>query len=222
MLEVKDTIEAVAGFRVAGVAAGIKKQDRLDFSLIVSDQPCAVGAVFTTNQVKAPPLQVDMEHLKQRQGQGIRAVATNTGYANACTGAQGIENARLTAQRVAARLGIEPNAVLIQSTGVIGPQLPMDRIEHAVDLAAESLDDDWETTARAIMTTDTHPKMASVCVTKASGERYQIAGIVKGSGMIAPNMATMLSVLVTDAALPPDMPSSRSKRRRISVTIRLW
>lgn len=201
MLEVKTTIESVAGFRVAGIAAGIKKQDKLDFSLIVSDVPCTVGAVFTTNQVKAAPLLVNMEHLEQRSNHGMRAVATNTGYANACTGELGKENARRTAEMVAHSLGCATNAVLVQSTGVIGPQLPMDRIEAAVDMAAQALDGDWETTARAIMTTDTRPKMASVCVIKADGRSYQIAGIAKGAGMIAPNMATMLSIIVTDAAL---------------------
>jgi glutamate N-acetyltransferase / amino-acid N-acetyltransferase len=193
VVDVKPTIESVKGFQVAGVHAGLKKEGALDFALIVSDTPCTAAGVFTTNHVKAAPVLVDMERLKN-PAQLIRAVAVNTKCANACTGQQGIDNALQMARWVAEAIGCDENEVLVLSTGVIGTQLPMDKIKHGVELAVDSLGaNNWEATARAIMTTDTRPKMASV---QADG--YQIAGISKGAGMIAPNMATMLGVVVTD------------------------
>jgi glutamate N-acetyltransferase/amino-acid N-acetyltransferase len=203
-LKIETRIERVAGFRVAGVACGIKKkQGALDFSLIVSDYPCAAAGVFTTNRVKAAPVLVNMDQLR-RNPTGIRAVATNSGCANACTGQEGIENAYQTARLVAELLNCAESDVLVQSTGVIGPQLPMEKIKHGAQSAVESLSDDWVAATQAMMTTDTRLKMASVKVQKAGGEVYQIAGIVKGAGMIAPNMATMLSVVVTDAVMSAD------------------
>lgn len=198
MNDVRATIEGVKGFRVAGVHAGLKTNGRLDFALIVSESPCTAAGVFTTNAVKAAPVLVDMERLKTSAGH-IRAVAVNTGCANACTGQPGIANALETAQRTAEAVGCSADAVLVMSTGVIGTQLAMDRIREGVTLSAASLGDDWEATARAIMTTDTRPKFASVTVTKPDGATYTLAGISKGAGMIAPNMATMLGVIVTDA-----------------------
>jgi glutamate N-acetyltransferase/amino-acid N-acetyltransferase len=193
MAEVQYVIDSVKGFQVAGVHAGLKKEGELDFALIVSDTPCTAAGVFTTNQVKAAPVLVDMERLKN-PAQLIRAVAVNTKCANACTGQQGIDNALQTARWVAEALGCDENEVLVLSTGVIGTQLPMDKIKHGIELAVDSLGaNNWEAAARAIMTTDTRPKMASL-----QGEGFQIAGIAKGAGMIAPNMATMLSVIVTD------------------------
>ena len=199
MAEVKPTIESVKGFQVAGVHCGLKKEGKLDFALIVSDTPCTAAGVFTTNQVKAAPVLVDMERLKNH-AHHIRAVAINTGCANACTGQQGIDNALQTARWVAEHLGCDENEVLVLSTGVIGTQLPMDKIKHGIELAVDSLGaNNWEAAARAIMTTDTRPKMAA----KYNIDGYQIAGIAKGAGMIAPNMATMLGVIVTDAQLSP-------------------
>jgi glutamate N-acetyltransferase / amino-acid N-acetyltransferase len=196
VVEVKPTIESVKGFQVAGVHAGLKKDGILDFALIVSDTPCTAAGVFTTNQVKAAPVLVDMERLKNH-AHHIRAVAVNTKCANACTGQQGIDNALQMARWVAESLGCNENEVLVLSTGVIGTQLPMDKIKHGIELAVDSLGlNNWEAAARAIMTTDTRPKLASV---QADG--YQIAGIAKGAGMIAPNMATMLGVMVTDVSL---------------------
>jgi glutamate N-acetyltransferase/amino-acid N-acetyltransferase len=133
----------------------------------------------------------------------IRAVAVNAKCANACTGEQGIQNADETARLVAEKIGCAPEQVLVLSTGVIGTQLPMDKIERGVTLAHMALGDCWEDAALGIMTTDTRPKMASVEVALESGETVQIAGVSKGSGMIAPNMATMLGVIVTDAVLSP-------------------
>jgi glutamate N-acetyltransferase / amino-acid N-acetyltransferase len=145
---------------------------------------------------------VDREHLGTRSD-SIRAVAINTVSANACTGPQGIDNAREMARLVAAQIGCEAEQVLVLSTGVIGTQLPMEQIARGAELASASLGrggDHWQGTARAIMTTDTRPKLASISVT-AGGGAYTIAGISKGAGMIAPNMATMLGIIVTDARL---------------------
>jgi glutamate N-acetyltransferase/amino-acid N-acetyltransferase len=200
--EVLGAIEGIAGFRVAGVHAGLKSKGALDFALIVSDQAAVTAAVFTTNEVKAACVLVDQETLR-RNTADIRAVVINTRCANACTGQEGINNARAMAHYTAKKLGCEANQVLVLSTGVIGTQLPMDTIRHGVDCAVPALGDDWMAAAVAIMTTDTRPKLASVRVTTNQGQTYHIAGISKGAGMIAPNMATMLGILVTDAACPP-------------------
>jgi glutamate N-acetyltransferase / amino-acid N-acetyltransferase len=197
--EVKATIESVKGFQVAGVHCGLKKEGKLDFALIVSDVPCTAAGVFTTNQVKAAPVLVDMERLKNH-AHHIRAVAVNTGCANACTGQQGIDNALQTARWVAEAIGCDENEVLVLSTGVIGTQLAMEKIKLGIELAVKGLGaNNWDAAARAIMTTDTRPKSASMQI-----DGYQIAGITKGAGMIAPNMATMLGVMVTDAAFETD------------------
>ena len=197
MSEVKTTIQPIAGFKVAGVAAGIKKKaGALDFALIVSDVPCHAAGVFTTNLVKAAPVLVDQDKLN-RSGGIVRAIAINSGCANAATGQQGMDNAYETARYVAEKIGCHEDEVLVMSTGVIGVQLPMEKIKHGVDLAVDNLGaDNWELAARAIMTTDTHPKQASIVE-----DGYSVAGIAKGAGMIAPNMATMLGFMVTDADL---------------------
>ncbi len=199
MPEISSTIDLVAGFQVAGVHAGLKKDGALDFSLVLSEVNCVTAGVFTRNKVKAAPVLLDMEKLAQNPEE-IRAVATNTVSANACTGKIGLENARSTAAMVAAELSLSAEQVLVMSTGVIGTHLPMDKIARGVELASTGLGLDWRATAAAIMTTDTRPKLGSVQVETARGS-YRIAGIVKGAGMIAPNMATMLSVIVTDAGL---------------------
>jgi glutamate N-acetyltransferase/amino-acid N-acetyltransferase len=198
MTDVIATIDGVAGFRAAGVHAGLKADSRLDFALIVSEQPCIAAGVFTTNLVKAAPVIVDQERLAQKQT-GYRAVAINTKCANACTGQQGIDNALQTARWVAERIGCAEDEVLIMSTGVIGTHLAMDKIKHGITLAADALGDGraaWQNAAEAIMTTDSVPKSAS-----AKAGDFSIAGITKGAGMIAPNMATMLGLIVTDAVM---------------------
>jgi len=199
MVKVQETIESVKGFRVAGVHAGLKKDNALDFALIRSRVDCVTAGVFTKNKVKAAPVLLNME-LLSKNPEKIRAVAINTVSANACTGWQGLDNARKTSDMVAEQLEIKSEQVLVMSTGVIGTQLPMDKITNGVELSVGNLGHDWESTATAIMTTDTRPKFASVKVMTAHGE-YTIAGVAKGAGMIAPNMATMLSVVVTDAEL---------------------
>ncbi len=203
MTEVQSSIDYVPGFRVAGVHAGLKKNGALDMALIVSDAPCIAAGVFTTNYMKAAPVLYDMEVLHNNKDH-VFAVAINTRCANACTGDHGLANAHEMARLTAAKIGHAPDEVLVMSTGVIGTQLPMDKIAQGIDLAAASLGKDWPAAAAGIMTTDTRPKMAYVEVTTSNGARYHIAGISKGAGMIAPNMATMLSVVVTDVALPID------------------
>lgn len=199
MLEVKSDIKQVKGFRVAGVHAGMKKDSALDFALILADRNCATGAVFTQNQLKAAPVILSQKYLQTGAG-AIRAVAINTTSANAATGLAGLANAETVTKWVAEQAGIQPEQVLVMSTGVIGTQLPMEQLQRGVELAYQSLGHGWENAARAIMTTDTRPKMASVTVLTSDGE-YTIAGITKGAGMIAPNMATMLGVIVTDARM---------------------
>jgi glutamate N-acetyltransferase / amino-acid N-acetyltransferase len=201
--EVNPSIEFVSGFRVAGVHSGLKKDNALDMTLILSQVPCVAAGVFTTNYMKAAPVLFDMEQLQANKNH-IRAVTINTKCANACTGDQGLVNAREMARLTAAKTGCGIDEVLVMSTGVIGSQLPMDKITHGIELASTSLGNDWSAAAAGIMTTDTRPKMASVTVTTPNGATYNVAGIAKGAGMIAPNMATMLSVVVTDVALSAD------------------
>ncbi len=190
------TLHPVTGFMVAGVKSGLRKNGRPDFSIVYSDQDCAAAGVFTTNQVKAAPVLVDMERLAHNPSQ-IRAVVTNSAVANACTGEEGLANAYRTAELVADALGIEPEQVLVLSTGVIGVQLPMDKMAYgAVTASGVLAPDEWHTAASAIMTTDTRSKAYSL---QCNG--YTITGIAKGSGMIAPNMATMLSIISTDAQI---------------------
>jgi len=191
----------VKGFTFSAVEAAVKKPGRLDLALIVSEVPAVTAAVFTTNRVKAAPVLLSME--RNRNGLS-RALVVNSGNANACTGEQGMQDARETSGLVAAEAGIPEELVLVASTGVIGKTLPMDRIRRAVPglvrgLCASKLDD----LASAIMTTDTFPKTETV-TGEAGGVPYTISGVAKGAGMIMPNMATLLSFLVTDAAVDPD------------------
>lgn len=199
MAKLSPMVDSVRGFQVAGVHAGLKKDGALDFSLVVSEVDCVAAGVFTRNKVKAAPVIYDMRRLAENP-EAIRAVATNTVSANACTGAIGLKNARATANLVADALSIAAEQVLVMSTGVIGAHLPMDKIARGVELASANLGVDWRAAAAGMMTTDTRPKLGSITVETADGA-YTIAGMVKGAGMIAPNMATMLSVIVTDAAL---------------------
>ncbi len=199
MIKISPDIESVRGFRVAGVHAGLKKDGALDFALISSETDCMTAGVFTRNKVKAAPVLLNMERLRENAS-GIRAVAINTVSANACTGAKGLENARATSELIAEQLEIDSDQVLVMSTGVIGTHLPMDKISRGVELSSASMGGDWGAAAAGIMTTDTRPKLGSITVQTAKGQ-VTLAGIVKGAGMIAPNMATMLSVIVTDANL---------------------
>lgn len=194
-------IHGVKGFRAAGLACGIKADEVPDLALIVSDRDCAAAGVFTRNLVKAAPVLLDQELLRANPA-GMRALVVNSGCANACTGRQGLENARATGQVVADKLGCDAGAVLVMSTGVIGVQLPMDRIRDGVAAASPVAEaEGWQAAARGFMTTDKFPKPGSVRVALSGGREVNIAGISKGAGMIAPDMATMLAVVATDAAL---------------------
>ncbi|MFZ4826362.1 MAG: bifunctional glutamate N-acetyltransferase/amino-acid acetyltransferase ArgJ [Phototrophicaceae bacterium] len=203
MQAVKPNIDAVMGFQVAGTNVGLKRDGIPDFALFVSATDCTAAAVFTTNHVKAAPVVVDMEHM-QTHRERIRAVVANSKNANACTGEEGIAVTRQTAQAVAHALDCEPQQVLVLSTGVIGVLLDIERMKLGVQQGMPILGDDWASASQGIMTTDLVSKLASVSVTLPNGGTFQVAGVAKGSGMIAPNMATMLSVVVTDAALPAD------------------
>lgn len=190
----------IKGFQFSAVEAAIKKPGRLDLALIVSDKPAAVAGVYTTNAVKAAPVLIDQERTKNGT---CRAIVVNSGNANACTGPVGMADARETTRLVAEGLGAAEEEVLVCSTGVIGVPLPMERMRAGISpliqgLGAGTLDD----VARAIMTTDTFPKL-EVRTGKVGGREYTIAGIAKGAGMIMPNMATMLAFIVTDAAVDP-------------------
>jgi glutamate N-acetyltransferase/amino-acid N-acetyltransferase len=202
MPKVQHSIQSVKGFRAVGVHAGLKKEEKLDMALIVSDRNCVAAGVFTKNLMKAAPVLVNMEHLQANPSK-MRAVAINTVSANAATGRVGLENSRIMASFVAEQMEIAPEQVFVMSTGVIGTHLPMDKIKTGIETAAASLGNKWQSAAEGIMTTDTRPKIGSLRVLSVDGE-YQIAGITKGAGMIAPNMATMLGVLVTDVVLTPD------------------
>lgn len=186
------------GYRAAGVAAAVKYPSRKDFALVVSDMPAAVGGVFTTNAVAAAPVRYDREVVRRGR---IRAISVNTGIANACTGAKGEENVAKTAQLVADALGIEKSDVAVCSTGVIGVNLPMDRIAEGVRLATASLASTPEAAddaAHAIMTTDTVPKQASLSFMIGDKE-VRLGGMSKGAGMIEPYMATLLAFVTCDA-----------------------
>lgn len=200
MSSLNTTIDSVIGFRVAGVACGLKKNDQLDLALVTSETPCTVAGVFTRNEVKAAPLHVCMDRLANNP-QGIHALVVNTGSANAMTGERGLRDAQETTVIAADILGYSSEDVLVLSTGVIGQPLKMDKIELGIQSAAAQLGDHWQNAASAIMTTDTMPKTICIRVQQPNGGTYTIAGIAKGAGMIAPNMGTMLGVIVTDAAL---------------------
>ncbi|MCZ7545865.1 MAG: bifunctional glutamate N-acetyltransferase/amino-acid acetyltransferase ArgJ [Anaerolineae bacterium] len=191
----------VRGFSAAGVHCGLKAGDALDLALLASDRPCAAAGVFTTNRVKAAPVVYDQAALAQDAG-NMRAVVANAGIANACTGAAGYAHVEQTVRLAAEALGVAPAGVLALSTGVIGVPLDMDRMAQGVTAAAGRLHAaGWPDAARAIMTTDTRPKASC----RAAGG-WRVGGVAKGAGMIAPDMATMLAVLVTDAQIaPPDL-----------------
>ncbi len=193
---------SVPGFKAGAVKAGIRGKDRLDVGLIYSEKPAAAAGVFTTSQVKAAPVLLDMEHLKCGRAQ---AIIVNSGIANACTGEQGMHLARGTAEVVAAGLGIDRQSVLVTSTGVIGMQLDLAIFSNCIGRLAEGLaDTGFADVSRAMMTTDTVPKTARREIV-LSGKKITMLGLAKGAGMIMPNMATMLAFIVTDAAVRPDV-----------------
>jgi glutamate N-acetyltransferase/amino-acid N-acetyltransferase len=202
------TLIAPKGYRAVGLSCGIKKDAIKDIALIWSDRPASAAGVFTTNIVQAAPVHLNREHLVNGTA---RAILVNSGNANACTGERGMANARHEASLIADGLSIAADDVLVNSTGVIGVQLPMDTVESGISSVLSGLGDvDWDAAAEAIMTTDTVPKKATATL-DVGGKTITVAGMAKGSGMIAPNMATMLCFVVTDAGLAPeDLKSSLS------------
>ncbi len=189
------------GFRAGAAACGLKASGALDVALVAADRPATAAGVFTTSRVPAAPVLHDRTVLA-RGGTGLRGVVANAGCANACTGAEGLADARTMAALAADALGCAPEEMLVLSTGVIGARLDMGRLGTGVRAAAARLGADAEAAARAVMTTDTRPKVAA-SEAALGGGRVAIRGFAKGSGMIHPNMATMLAVLTTDAAVSP-------------------
>lgn len=198
-------VTAAKGFLSAYTAAGIKYQDRDDMAMIYSEVPCNVAGTFTTNIVKAAPVKWDQEIVYHAPF--AQAVVINAGIANACTGAEGYGYCQATAHGAAEVLGIPADSVLVASTGVIGMQLPMDKIVFGVIDMAGKLDGSLESgtnAAKAIMTTDTKKKEVAVTI-ELGGKTVTIGGMCKGSGMIHPNMCTMLGFVTTDAAISKEM-----------------
>jgi glutamate N-acetyltransferase/amino-acid N-acetyltransferase len=186
----------VSGFLFSGISAGIKKDGARDLGLIYSEVPAQVAGLFTANAVKAAPVQLDMNRIK---GGLCQAVMVNSGNANACTGSQGLKDAQRVSKWVAKELGIDERWVLVSSTGVIGVPLPLKKIEKGIPELVKTLSPEgWMKTVQAIMTTDTFPKV-EVATCRLKGKRVKLCAMVKGAGMIRPDLATMLSFLITDA-----------------------
>lgn len=201
MQMIEGGVTAAKGFEAAAAAAGIKYQNRTDMALIYSEKPCKVAGTFTTNVVKAAPVKWDRNVVDS--GVKSQAVIVNSGIANACTGEEGMKYCEETANEAAKVLGVDAGSVLVGSTGVIGMQLPMDRVKDGIRKLAEAKKPDLENgtqAAQAIMTTDTKKKEAAVTV-EIGDVTVTIGGMAKGSGMIHPNMCTMLAFITTDAKI---------------------
>lgn len=191
------------GFSVAGVAAGLKKSGKEDLCLIAAENDCVAAGVYTQNQVVAAPVLLDRDRTPSNH---IRAIVCNSGNANACTGDLGMKNALRMAEVTSQHVGCSPEQVLVLSTGIIGEQLPMKYVEAGIAKAAAALGEDaqrLELAARAMMTTDTHPKIFSQTLALGN-QQVQLVGLAKGAAMIGPNMATMLGVVLTDAPIASD------------------
>ena len=201
MQKIEGGVTAAKGFEAAAAAAGIKYHDRTDMALIFSEKPCKVAGAFTTNVVKAAPVKWDRNVVDS--GVKSQAVIVNSGIANACTGEEGMKYCEETANEAAKVLGVDAGSVLVGSTGVIGMQLPMERVKDGIRKLAEAKKPDLESgtqAAQAIMTTDTKKKEVAVTV-EISDVTVTIGGMAKGSGMIHPNMCTMLAFITTDAKI---------------------
>lgn len=200
MQKIEGGVTAVEGFTASGMFGGIKKNGHPDMALIFSETPCTVAAVFTKNRFPAAPLLLDKRHLRKRQGQ---AVIANSGNANAFTGRRGLSDAEAMARTTAEALGIARHSVFVASTGVIGEFLPIEKVKASIPrLVSHLARDGGRTAAEAIMTTDTFPKEIGL-IGKVGRSEIKIGGMAKGSGMIHPNMATMLAFLTTDVAIHP-------------------
>lgn len=202
-------LNGVRGLRTAGVHCGIKARS-LDLAVVLSDGPAVAAGTFTTNRVEAAPVTVTREHLSRAAT--VRGIVVASGVANACTGVQGLENARRMAAVLAGHLGAAPEEVLVASTGVIGRQLPMTRVEAGIAAAvAQARPDGAADAARAICTTDTRTKEAAVELVLRGGV-VRVGGMAKGSGMIHPDMATMLAFVATDAQVERGWLEARWRR----------
>lgn len=198
-------ITAPKGFLASGLNAGIKNQTKKDMAMVFSSTPCAAAGVFTSNLAKAAPVKWDKEIVTTSPY--VQAVVVNSGIANACTGAEGLGYCADTAAEAAAALNIPKTAVLVASTGVIGKQLPIDKIKSGVTALSKVLGssrEDAKLAAEAIMTTDTKSKEVA-CTLELGGKQVTVAGMCKGSGMIHPNMCTMLCFVTTDAAISHEL-----------------
>ncbi|MBE5921739.1 MAG: bifunctional glutamate N-acetyltransferase/amino-acid acetyltransferase ArgJ [Lachnospiraceae bacterium] len=197
-------VVAAKGFYATGLHAGIKKVKK-DMALIYSDAPCAAAGTFTTNIVKAAPVKWDMAIVHERRK--AQAIVINSGIANTCTGAQGMEYCRQMAEKTAGLLALQEEDVLVASTGIIGRQLPMDKvtagIEHMVSMLGNTLED-GTLASEAILTTDTYPKTMAFSF-EIEGKTVTLGGISKGSGMVHPNMCTVLSFLTTDLNISAEL-----------------
>lgn len=205
MKEITGGVTAAKGFQAAAAAAQIKYKDRTDMAMIYSEVPCAAAGTFTTNVVKAAPVKWDQEVVYHHPA--AQAVVCNSGIANACTGEEGLGYCRKTAEAAAEALHIDADSVLVASTGVIGMQLPIDRITDGIRMLVPALSHTAEAgtdAAKAIMTTDTVKKEVAVQI-ELDGKTVTIGGMCKGSGMIHPNMCTMLGFLTTDAAISKEL-----------------
>ena len=198
---IKGGVTAAKGFEAASTAAGIKYKDRTDMALIYSQAPCVAAGTFTKNVVKAAPVKWDQQVVGS--GAKVQAVVVNSGIANACTGAEGFGYCKDTAVAAAKALDITEDGVLIGSTGVIGKQMPIDKLTAGIDVLAGKKNDTLENgteAAKAIMTTDTCEKELAAVI-EVGGKQVTIGGMAKGSGMIHPNMCTMLAFVTTDAVI---------------------
>lgn len=205
MKQISGGVTAAKGFQAASCAAGIKYKGRQDMALIYSEVPCRSAGTFTTNIVKAAPVKWDRNQVES--GADAQAVVVNAGIANACTGEEGMGYCRQTAEAASRALNIPADSVLVASTGVIGMQLPMDRITAGIQMMVPELGgslEKGEAASKAIMTTDTRNKQVAVEF-QAGGRTVTIGGMCKGSGMIHPNMCTMLSFVTTDIAISKEL-----------------
>lgn len=205
MEQITGGVTAAKGFLAASAAAGIKYKDRTDMAMIYSEAPCTVAGTFTTNVVKAAPVLWDKKVVTESAY--AQAVVVNAGIANACTGEEGFGYCKSTADKTAELLHIPADSVLVASTGVIGMQLPIDRICNGVEIMSKKLNGDLTSghdAALAIMTTDTHEKEVAVQF-EVGGKLVTVGGMCKGSGMIHPNMCTMLSFVTTDLNISKEL-----------------
>ena len=201
MKQIAGGVTAAKGYEAASTAAGIKYQNRTDMAMIYSQVPCVAAGTFTTNVVKAAPVKWDQQVVKS--GAKVQAVIVNSGIANACTGSEGFGYCKDTADAAAAALGISAAGVLVGSTGVIGKQIPIEKLTAGVAELAKKKQATLESgqeAAKAIMTTDTKEKELAVEI-EVAGKTVTIGGMAKGSGMIHPNMCTMLAFITTDAVI---------------------